>query len=157
LGVLGVVVASAAARHGAAFRVPTHFAARQLFALVLGALVAIAVVQLGPARVLRAAPIVFAVALLGAFAVFAPRGRVQPSGAHRWLPRAPSSLTPAPLLTAAPAMLLAAWAAAPREGRARRRLLAIGLGGLAVLTFVAQPDFSAAAITAFVMFVALAG
>jgi cell division protein FtsW len=157
LAVLGVVFASAAARHGAAFRVPAHFAARQLFALVLGALVAVALVQLGPARFLRAAPVVFAVALLAGFAVFAPGVGVHASGANRWLHLGPFSFNPAPLLTAATALLLAAWSAPPPGGRAQRRSLAIGLGTLAVLTFVAQPDFSAAAITAVVMFVALAG
>jgi cell division protein FtsW (lipid II flippase) len=148
LAALGVVVvASATARHGAAaFGVPSHYASRQLFALVAGALLAIAVVQLGPARLLRAAPVLFAVALLAGFAVFAPGVGVRASGANRWLHLGPFSFNPAPVLTAATALLIAA----------SRRPLTVGLSALAVLTFVAQPDFSAAAITAFVMFVALA-
>jgi cell division protein FtsW len=160
LAALGVVVVgSATARHGAAaFGVPWHYASRQLFALVAGALAAIAVVQLGPARLLRAMPLVFAVALLAGFAVFAPGVGVRAAGANRWLHLGPFSFNPAPVLTAATALLIAAWGAeAPAGGERSRRMLAVGLGTLAVLTFVAQPDFSAAAITAFAMFVALAG
>jgi cell division protein FtsW len=159
LATLGtIVVASSTARHGgAAFGVPSHYASRQLFALVAGALLAIAVVQLGPARLLRAAPVIFAVALLAGFAVFAPGVGVRAAGANRWLRVGPFSFNPAPVLTAATALLIAAWGAAARVGERSRRPLAIGLGALAVLTFVAQPDFSAAAITAFAMFVAFAG
>jgi cell division protein FtsW (lipid II flippase) len=160
LAALGVVVVSAATpQHGAAaLRVPTHFASRQVYALVVGVLIAIAVVQLGPARVLRAAPFVFAVALFAGFAVFAPRVGVHAAGANRWLHLGPFSVNPAPLLTAATAMLVAAWSApAPGVPARSHRTLAIGLGVLAVLTFVAQPDFSAAAIAAVAMVVALAG
>jgi cell division protein FtsW (lipid II flippase) len=164
LGVLGIVVVASATAHQstAAFGAPTHYASRQAFAVVLAALVAIAFVELGPRRLLRAAPIVFACAALAAFAVFAPGVGVHAAGANRWVHVGPFSGNPAPLLTAATAMLVAAWGApAPAlasgdEGRARRPL-AIGMGVLAVLTFVAQPDFSAAAITALVVLAALAG
>jgi cell division protein FtsW (lipid II flippase) len=74
LGALGiVVVASATAQQGATmYGVAAHFAARQVFALILAALVAIAFVQLGARRVLRAAPFIFVVALGAVMAVFAP-------------------------------------------------------------------------------------
>ena len=166
LGVLGIVVVASATAHQstAAFGAPTHYASRQAFAVVLAALVAIAFVELGPRRLLRAAPVVFACAALAAFAVFAPGVGVHAAGANRWVHVGPFSGNPAPLLTAATAMLVAAWGApAPTqalgsadEARARRPL-AIGMGVLAVLTFVAQPDFSAAAITALVVLAALAG
>src|SRR5450432_1453138 len=161
LGALGVVVVASATAHQstAAFGAPTHYASRQVFALVLAALVAVACVELGPRRLLRAAPMTFLCALLAALAVFAPGVGVHAAGANRWVHLGPFSGNPAPLLTAATALLVAAWgaeAAAPGEARAHRPL-AIGMGVLAVLTFVAQPDFSAAAITALVVLVALAG
>jgi cell division protein FtsW (lipid II flippase) len=161
LGALGVVVVASATAHQstAAFGAPTHYAGRQVFALVLAALVSIACVELGPRRLLRAAPVMFLCALLAALAVFAPGVGVHAAGANRWVHVGPFSGNPAPLLTAATAMLVAAWGAeatVPGEGRAHRPF-AIGMGVLAVLTFVAQPDFSAAAITALVVLVALAG
>jgi cell division protein FtsW len=168
LGALGVVVvASATAQQGAAmYGVAAHFAARQVFALILSALVAIAFVQLGARRVLRAAPVAFVVALGAVMAVFAPGVGVRAAGANRWLHLGPISFNPASLLTSATAMLMAAWAAAPPAGaraatvppEARgHRAFAVGLGVLGVLTLVAEPDFSAAAVTAFVMLVAFAG
>ncbi|HSZ82009.1 MAG TPA: FtsW/RodA/SpoVE family cell cycle protein [Polyangia bacterium] len=161
LGALGVVVVASATAHQstAAFHAADHFASRQVFALILAAMVAIAFVELGPRRLLRAAPVTFACALLAAGAVFAPGVGVHAAGANRWLHIGPFSGDPAPLLTAATAMLMAAWSAPARPTRdARAHVpLAIGLGGLAVLTFVAEPDFSAAAITALVVLVALAG
>src|SRR5258708_6122895 len=74
LGVLGIVVVASATAHQstAAFGAPTHYASRQAFAVVLAALVAIAFVELGPRRLLRAAPIVFPCAALAAFAGLAP-------------------------------------------------------------------------------------
>jgi cell division protein FtsW (lipid II flippase) len=164
LGALGVVVVASATAHQstAAFGAPTHYASRQAFALILAALVAIAFVELGPRRLLRAAPVVFAASLLAVFAVFAPGVGVHAAGANRWIHVGPFSGDPAPLLTGATAMLVAAWAAAAPatalapDARARRPL-AIGMGALAVLVFVAEPDFSAAAMTALVLLVGLAG
>ena len=157
---LWCVVASATAHQStAAFHAADHFASRQVFALILAAMVAIAFVELGPRRLLRAAPVTFACALLAAGAVFAPGVGVHAAGANRWLHVGPFSGNPAPLLTAATAMLMAAWSAPSRPtSDARAHVpLAVGLGALAVLTFVAEPDFSAAAITALVVLVALAG
>ncbi len=166
LGALGIVVVASATAHQstAAFGAPTHYVSRQVFALILAALVAVVFVELGPRRLLRAAPVIFAAALLSAFAVFAPGVGVHAAGANRWVHIGPFSGDPAPLLTAATALLVAAWGAAapegallhPAEARARRPL-AIGMGALAVLVFVAEPDFSAAAITALVVLVGLAG
>jgi cell division protein FtsW len=164
LGALGVVVVASATAHQstAAFGAPGHFVSRQVFALILAALVAIVFVELGPRRLLRAAPVIFATALLAAFAVFAPGVGVHAAGANRWIHLGPFSGDTAPLLTSAAAMLVAAWgAAAPaldEGGGARARLpLVIGMAALAVLVFVAQPDFSAAAITAVVVLAGLAG
>src|SRR5450432_2096814 len=164
LGALGVVVVASATAHQstAAFGAPTHYASRLAFALILAALFAIAFVELGPRRLLRAAPVIFAASLLAVFAVFAPGVGVHAAGANRWVHVGPFSGDPAPLLTGATAMLVAAWAAAAPatalapDARARRPL-AIGMGALAVLVFVAEPDFSAAAMTALVLLVGLAG
>jgi cell division protein FtsW len=164
LGVLGIVVVASATAHQstAAFGAPTHYVSRQVFAVILAALVAIVFVELGPRRLLRAAPVVFAAALLAVFAVFAPGIGVHAGGANRWVHLGPLSGDPAPLLTAGTALLLAAWAApqgalggAP-DARTRRPL-ALALGALAVLVFIAEPDFSAAAVTAVVMLAGLAG
>jgi cell division protein FtsW len=166
LGALGIVVVASATAHQstAAFGAPTHFVSRQIFAIILAALVAVAFVELGPRRLLRAAPMIFAASLLAAFAVFAPGVGVHAGGANRWVHVGPFSGDPAPLLTAATAMLIAAWAAAapegelaPREEARPRRALALAMGALAVLTLVAEPDFSAAAIAAVVVLVGLAG
>lgn len=166
LGALGVVVvASATARQStAAFGAPTHFVSRQVFAMILAALVAVAFVELGPRRLLRAAPMIFVAALLADFAVFAPGVGVHAAGASRWIHFGPFSGNPAPLLTAATAMLVAAWAARAGAHQALasaeaqpHRVLALGMGALAVLTLVAEPDFSAAAITAFAVLAGLAG
>jgi cell division protein FtsW len=152
LAALGVVIASAPGPH-AALRVPSHFVSRHVFAAILGALVALGLAQLGPSRTLRAAPVLFACALFASFAVFAPGVGVRAAGANRWLRVGPFSGNPAPLLTAATALLLGAWGAATNG----RRALAIGLAVLAVLTLVAQPDFSAAAVAAAVVLAGLAG
>jgi cell division protein FtsW len=163
LGVLGVVMVASATAHQstAAFGAPTHYVSRQVFALILAALIAVVFVELGPRRLLRAAPLIFAAALLSAFAVFAPGIGVHAAGANRWIHLGPFSGDPAPLLTAATALLVAAWAAAPAgalaAADARPRLLAICMGALAVLVFVAEPDFSAAAVTAVVVLATLAG
>jgi cell division protein FtsW len=164
LGALGIVVVASATAHQstAAFGAPTHFVSRQVFAVILAALVAIVFVELGPRRLLRAAPVTFAAALLAVFAVFAPGVGVHAAGASRWIHVGPLSGDPAPLLTAATAMLVAAWAASPGgalavpDGRARRAL-AVTMAALAVLVFVAEPDFSAAAVTAIVLLAGLAG
>jgi cell division protein FtsW len=164
LGVLGVVV-SAAQPTASGARAPFHFASREIFALVLGALVAIAVVQLGARRLLRAAPALFACALLASLAVFAPGFGVRAAGANRWIHVGPFSGNPAPLLVAATAMLVAAWGPAARgglvsstsAGERARRALSLALAVVAVAAFVAQPDFSAAAITAVAVLAALAG
>jgi cell division protein FtsW len=166
LGALGIVVVASATAHQstAAFGAPTHFASRQVFAVILAALVAIVFIELGPRRLMRAAPPIFAVALFAAFAVFAPGVGVHAAGANRWIHVGPFSGDPAPLLTTATALLIAAWAA-PRaaalardDAEPRARLpLAIGMAILAVLVFVAEPDFSAAAVTALVLLAGLAG
>jgi cell division protein FtsW (lipid II flippase) len=166
LGVLGIVVIASATAHQstAAFGAPTHYVSRQVFATILAALVALAFVELGPRRLMRAAPVIFAAALLAALAVFAPGVGVHAAGANRWLHLGPLSGDPTPLLTAATALLVAAWGAAapehalaPREEPRARQALVIALAVLAVLAAAAEPDFSAAAITALVAFVGLAG
>jgi cell division protein FtsW (lipid II flippase) len=129
---------------------------------VLATLVAIALAELGTERALRAAPVIFLCALAAALAVFAPGVGVHAAGANRWLHIGPFSADPAPLLTAGTALLVAAWGAPARAGDGRgvaraRRVLAVAFGGVAVVAFVAEPDFSAAAITALVVLVALAG
>jgi cell division protein FtsW (lipid II flippase) len=164
LGALGIVVVASATAHQstAAFGAPTHYVSRHVFAVILAALVAVVFVQLGPRRLLRAAPVVFAVTLLAAFAVFAPGVGVHAGGANRWIHVGPFSGDPAPLLTAATALLVAAWAApaAGAFGRGEtgaRPRLAIGMAAMAVLVFVAEPDFSAAAVTTLVLLAGLAG
>src|SRR5450432_3202609 len=97
LGALGVVVVASATAHQstAAFGAPTHYAGRQVFALVLAALVSIACVELGPRRLLRAAPMMFLCALFAALAVFAPGVGVHAAGANRWVHVGPFSGNPA--------------------------------------------------------------
>jgi len=87
LAALGaLMVTSTMARHAAAaFGDPTHFAVRHLIATGLGLVVAIVIVRLGPARMLRAAPLLFLAALIGALAVFVPGVGVRAAGARRWL------------------------------------------------------------------------
>jgi len=164
LGALGIVVVASATAHQstAAFGAPTHYVSRHVFAVILAALVAVLFVQLGPQRLLRAAPVVFALTLLAVFAVFAPGVGVHAGGANRWIHVGPFSGDPAPLLTAATALLVAAWAAPAAGAFARgdteaRPRLAIGMSALAVLVFVAEPDFSAAAVTTLVLLAGLAG
>ena len=117
LAALGVLmVTSTMARHATAtFGDPRHFAVRHLIATGVAIAVAIAVVRIGPARVLRAAPLVFVVALLAALAVFVPGIGVRAAGARRWLHVGVLSGSPAPILTVAIGLIVAAW------GRARVR------------------------------------
>jgi cell division protein FtsW len=162
LGLLGaVVVASATAHQGAAvFGNPSHFAGRQIAALLLAAAVALAIVRTGPERMLAAAPTIFIIALIAALAVFVPGVGVRAAGSRRWLHIGPLTASPAPLLIAAVALLMAAWGRprpAERADPLERRSLAMALGLLAVLALVAEPDFSAAAIALVVATVALAG
>src|SRR5665811_2075854 len=74
LAALGVLmVTSTTARHAAAtFGDPRHFAVRQVIATGLGAVVALAIIRLGPTRLLGVAPLIFVAALLAALAVFVP-------------------------------------------------------------------------------------
>ncbi|HVZ75336.1 MAG TPA: FtsW/RodA/SpoVE family cell cycle protein [Polyangia bacterium] len=163
LGALGVVVA--AAQPSASGRVATHFASREVFALVFGVLVAIAAAQVGPRRLLRAAPVLFACALLASLAVFVPGVGVHAAGASRWIHVGPFSGDPAPLLVATTAMLVAAWAAPARAGlvaassaaERARHALALTAAVAAIATCVAEPDFSAAALTLAAVLAALAG
>lgn len=187
LAALGVLmVMSTTARHATAlFGDPRHFVVRQLIATALGAMLALAIVRAGPARVLRAAPVIFIVALLSALAVFVPGIGVRAAGARRWLHVGALTGSPAPLLTVAIALIISAWGrdaiearrathrlvglapAAPGAGLAEgvaaavdsppRRLLALALAFLAMLALVVEPDFSAAAIAAAVGLAALAG
>jgi cell division protein FtsW (lipid II flippase) len=162
LGVLGVVVVSSAtAHHGAAaFGNPAHFATRQVAALLLAALLAVGITRLGARRVLAAAPVVFVGALAAALAVFLPGVGVRAAGASRWLRVGPLTVSPAPLLIAAIALLVASWGR-PEPERAPdplpRRAFAVALALLAVLALVAEPDFSAAAVALLVAIVGLAG
>src|SRR6187549_1149791 len=107
LGALGLVmVATAGARPGAAgLGAATHFALRQGIGLGLAAVLAIAVIRIGAERVLRAAPALFAIALLATVAVFVPGIGVRAAGASRWLRLGPFSGSPAPFLIAALGLL----------------------------------------------------
>jgi cell division protein FtsW len=138
---------------------PTHFAIRQAVGAGLGAALAIAVVRVGIDRVLRAAPLLFAIALVAAAAVFLPGVGVKAAGASRWIHLGPLSGSPAPFLIGATGLLTAAWSGSSSGARARlaSRPLALALALLAVAVFVAQPDFSAAAVVLCVTFAAFAG
>ena len=162
LGALGVVVvASTTAHQGAVvFGNRGHFAVRQVAALLLGAAAALVVVRAGPERLLAAAPTIFIVALIAALAVFVPGVGVRAAGSSRWLHIGPLTVSPAPLLIAAVALLVAAWGrpgVTARPNPLQRRSLAMALALLAVLALVAEPDFSAAAVALLVATVALAG
>ncbi len=179
LAALGVLmVMSTTARHAtAAFGDPRHFVVRQVIATALAAVLALAIVRAGPARVLHAAPVIFAVALLAALAVFIPGIGVRAAGARRWLHVGALTGSPAPILTVAIALIISAWGRdedfappPPRVGLgsagnarsslldpAPRRLLALALAFAALLALVVEPDFSAAAIAGAVGLAALAG
>lgn len=151
-----VVVSSATARQGlASFGDPQHFMVRQLISLALATIVGVGVARLGPARMLRAAPYVFVVALLATLAVFVPGIGVRAAGASRWLQLGPVSGNPAPILTFALGLLIAAWGRPPAEGVGRRGL-AVAMGFIAVLTLMVEPDFSAAGVALLVGCIALA-
>jgi cell division protein FtsW len=159
------IVATAGARPGGpGLGAPSHFAVRQVVGVVLAAGLGLLVVRVGVARLLRAAPVLFLVALLATTAVFIPRIGVRAAGASRWLHLGPFSGSPAPFLIGATGLLMAAWSGTAPDGGERRtrwrfatRALALALALLAVLVLVAQPDFSAAAIALAVTFAALAG
>jgi cell division protein FtsW len=187
LAALGVLmVTSTMARHATlTFGDPRHFAIRHLIATALALALAFAIVRLGPARVLRAAPLIFVAALVAALAVFVPGIGVRAAGARRWLHIGALTGSPAPLLTVAVGLIVSAWGRAPtraeeerlqRVGVPRaaatpdpqrttlgaidalpRRSLALAMAFIAVLSLVVEPDFSAAAIATAVGLTALAG
>jgi len=186
LAALGVLmVTSTMARHATAtFGDPRHFAVRHLIATGVAVVVAIGIVRAGPARVLRAAPLVFIAALLAALAVFVPGIGVRAAGARRWLHVGVLSGSPAPILTVAIGLVVAAWGRARVRGEDERvglprapgvagtpapatritafealprRALALAMAFVAVLALVVEPDFSAAAIATAVALTALAG
>jgi cell division protein FtsW len=176
LSALGVLmVGSTTARHAAAsFGDSMHFAVRQVVAVALAAAAAFVVARLGPGRLLRAAPLIFMAALVLALAVFVPGVGVRAAGARRWLRVGALSGSPAPFLTAAVGLIIAAWGrgvpalhvppgGAPYRTEVEaddplpRRTLALALAFLAILALIAEPDFSAAAIALAVGVVALAG
>jgi cell division protein FtsW len=165
LGALGVaVVATGTAHTGAAgFGAPHHFAIRQIASLVVAALLGFAAVRAGLDRTLRAAPIILVLALVATAAVFVPGVGVRAAGASRWLRLGPISGNPAPLLTGAVALLLAAASprrAVPRTGDGQvlaTWIVAVIAGLVAVAVLVAEPDFSAAGITLAVGLAAVAG
>ncbi len=159
LGALGLVmVATAGPRSGAAgLGAPAHFALRQAIGLGMAALLGVVVARAGAARVLRAAPALFVVALLATAAVFVPGIGVRAAGASRWLRLGPLSGSPAPFLIAAVGLLLAQRSRPDRRGNVAHPLaLALALALLATLVLVAQPDFSAAAVALAVAVAALA-
>jgi len=164
LAALGfAIVATAGQRPGGpGFGAPTHFAARQAVGVALGAALGALVARVGVHRVFRAAPVLFAGALLATAAVFVRGVGVHAAGANRWLHLGPVSGSPAPFLIGATGLLVAAWAGGdagapgPRP-RLASRPLALALALLAVLVLVAEPDFSAAAIALAATFAAFAG
>lgn len=149
LGGIGLaLVASAPGRTGAAgFGAAQHFAWRQAIGLLLGIGLGTAAAQLGPRRLLAAAPAIFCLALIATAAVFVPRIGVLAAGARRWIHVGPISGSPAPLLTGAVALWLAA---------SESRALALVGALAAVLVMALEPDFSAAATTLMVAFAAVA-
>src|SRR6266700_1596962 len=122
LAALGVLmVTSTTARHAAVtFGDPRHFAVRHLIATGLATVLALAIVRLGPARVLRAAPLIFIAALIAALAVFVPGVGVRAAGARRWLHLGAVSGSPAPLLTVAVGLILSAWGRAATRADGER-------------------------------------
>ncbi len=167
LGGIGLaLVAAAPGRAGAAgFGAAQHFAWRQAIGLLLGIGLGATAAQVGTRRLLAAAPPVFLMALVGTAAVFIPRIGVFAAGARRWIHLGPISGSPAPLLTAAVALWLAAAESGPagappvasHETRVTSRRAVALLGALvAVLVMVLEPDFSAAATTLVVAFATVA-
>ena len=163
LGGLGVLVSAAATSRQRSLGLvyPQHFVARHLFASALAIGAGFTVARIGVARLLRAAPYFFLVALIAGLAVFIPGVGVRAAGASRWLHLGPFSGGPAPLLTLGVALLLAAWgdaSTAPAgDDGLPRSVLALAMTFVAVLTLIVQPDFSAAGVTILVTLVALAG
>jgi cell division protein FtsW (lipid II flippase) len=159
LGALGFcVVAAAPTRAGpAGIGASAHFATRQMIGLALAASAGVLAAGLGARRVLRAAPVLFLVALAATLAVFLPGIGIRAAGARRWLHVGPFSGSPAPFLVVAVALLIARWGPSERAQPSPRQGLAVGLGLGAVLALVMEPDFSAAAIALAVAFAALAG
>jgi cell division protein FtsW len=163
-GLAFAIVATAGARPGApGLGAATHFAVRQAVGIVLGAALGWVVVHLGVERLLRAAPVLFVVALIAALAVFVHGIGVHAAGANRWLRLGPFSISPAPFLIGVTGLLVAAWGGdgvatgGPPRRRFESRPLALALALLAVLVLVAEPDFSAAAVALAATFAALAG
>lgn len=150
-----VVVSSATARQAIlTYGNREHFMVRQLISLAVAAAVAVIIARVGVIRLLRGAPIIFVVTLLATLAVFVPGIGIRAAGASRWLHIGPFSGSPAPLLTFALGLLIAAWGGA-EAARLPRRTLAVTLSFIAVLTLMVEPDFSAAGIALLVGCVAL--
>jgi cell division protein FtsW len=165
LAALGfAIVATAGSRPGApGFGAANHFAVRHAVAAGLGAALGWLIARAGIERLLRAAPILFAAALLATAAVFVPGVGVRAAGASRWLRFGPLSGNPAPFLIFACGLLVAAWvrrrSSADRGPRRRfeSRPVALALALVAVVVLIAEPDFSSAAVILAVTFAALAG
>ena len=132
-----LIVATAPAHPGAAgVGAATHFAARQLVGLGVGAALGGLLGRLGMRRLFALGPALFLAALVIALAVFAPGVGVRAAGARRWVHLGPLSGSPAPFLIGAVALVIAA----ARDPHARRLATAAAL--LAVLALVLEPDFS---------------
>jgi cell division protein FtsW len=165
LAALGfALVATAGSRPGPpGLGAATHFAVRQAIGAALGAALGVIVARAGIERLLRAAPVLFAVALLATSAVFLPGIGVRAAGASRWLHLGPVSGNPAPFLIGASGLLVAAWvrrrSSADRGPlhRFESRPFALALVLVAIFVLIAEPDFSAAAVVLAVTFAALAG
>jgi len=159
LGALGFcLVAAAPTRAGTAgIGASAHFATRQMIGLALAASLGALAAGLGARRLLRAAPVLFVLALAATLAVFVPGVGIRAAGARRWLHVGPFSGSPAPFLVVAVALLIAKWGPSDGPQPSPRQGLAVGLGLCAVLALVMEPDFSAAAIALAVAFAALAG
>jgi cell division protein FtsW len=140
-----------------------HFAVRQVVGAVLGAALGWLVARAGIERLLRAAPVLFAGALVATAAVFVPGIGVRAAGASRWLRLGPLSGNPAPFLIGATGLLVAAWIrrrSSVDRGPVHRfesRPFALLLALVAILVLIAEPDFSSAAVVLAVTFAALAG
>jgi cell division protein FtsW len=161
---LGALCVAVVATAGSRAAVPgsgaaAHFVVRQLVGLGLGLALGLVAVRAGAERILRAAPVLFAVALVATVAVFIPGVGVRAAGASRWLRLGPFSGSPAPFLIGATGLLVAAWgggSARPSKPLASRPA-ALALALLALLVLVAEPDFSAAVVVLAVAFAALGG
>jgi cell division protein FtsW len=137
-----------------------HFAVRYGVAAAFGLLAGAAAIRLGPQRLLRWAPALFAVALVANLAVFVPGIGVRAAGASRWLHVGFVTGNPAPFLIVALGLLIAASRSDTSDGArsafTRPELIAV-LALMAVLLLAAEPDFSSAAVALCVAFAALAG